>query len=610
MNISVFFFGMTAGVFDYICRMNRKTSIIVSISGFILFVISTIIMWQRYQAEALWGHWPLILFLSFWVGIAGLRFQRRQNKTPQHTRWMAYSVLSALLLSIGFPPLAFTILLFVGFVPLLLIEKEVSESSEGHNRKLVFRYAYNTFLLWNIMTTFWVTNTALIAGLLAISANSFLMCIPFILYHHSRHVISQNLQGLGFIVFWITFEYLHHQWQLSWPWLTLGNGLSEFPALIQWYEYTGAFGGSLWVLWFNLLAFRIVSEARQKELKSYINPVLVLFIPIAFSIYLFTTYTPQGNPVEVVVVQPNFEPHYEKFTISRSQQLQRFLKLSDSLVTDKTKYVLFPETSFNRVDTSNVLKNSAIKSLKKYVDQHPGLKIVTGISSYKLYEADEPHSPATRTGTRRSGEPYYWESYNAAYQISSETDQIPIYLKSIHVPGAESFPYRKYLFFMKPVVDALDGAVALGKQEERAVFSSKEGNVAPIICYESIYGRYVTDYIKKGANALFIGTNDGWWDHTAGHKQHLQFATLRAIETRRSIARSANTGISAFIDQRGQIHQATDYGAATAIRGDLLFNDQITIYTVWGDLVARISLFTSILLLLNSFVRGITGKRN
>ena len=95
--------------------------------------------------------------------------------------------------------------------------------------------------------------------------------------------------------------------------------------------------------------------------------------------------------------------------------------------------------------------------------------------------------------------------------------------------------------------------------------------MAPVICYESVYGEYSTGYIKKGAQAIFIMTNDGWWDNTAGHRQHLYFASLRAIEARRAIARSANTGISAFVNQRGDILQPTRYDEPIAIKTQYSF---------------------------------------
>jgi apolipoprotein N-acyltransferase len=210
-----------------------------------------------------------------------------------------------------------------------------------------------------------------------------------------------------------------------------------------------------------------------------------------------------------------------------------------------------------------------------------------------------------REQVRRPGDTMYYEILNAAIQIDPSTREVPLYRKSKLVPGPEILPYRRIFFFMKPLIDKLEGTTAgVGTQPERSVFSSDAGKVAPAICYESVFGEYVTGYIQKGAQAIFIMTNDGWWDNTAGHRQHLYFASLRAIETRRAIARSANTGISAFVNQRGDILQPTRYDEPIAIKGSIRFNDSITFYIRWGDAVARIALFTSILFLLNTFVRS------
>ena len=106
-------------------------------------------------------------------------------------------------------------------------------------------------------------------------------------------------------------------------------------------------------------------------------------------------------------------------------------------------------------------------------------------------------------------------------------------------------------------IDLGGTAGSLGMQAHPSVFRSGKITAAPVVCYESVYGDYVREYINQGANIICIMTNDGWWEDTPGYRQHCQYARLRAIEERRSIARSANTGISCFIDQRGEIHQAT-----------------------------------------------------
>ena len=103
---------------------------------------------------------------------------------------------------------------------------------------------------------------------------------------------------------------------------------------------------------------------------------------------------------------------------------------------------------------------------------------------------------------------------------------------------------------------------------------------------------------------IFIITNDGWWGNTAGHKQHLHYASLRAIETRRSIARSANTGISAFINQRGDIEQATEYWEPAVIQGTIRANDQMTFYGRHGDYLARTAAWLSVFVFLAALVKG------
>jgi apolipoprotein N-acyltransferase len=165
------------------------------------------------------------------------------------------------------------------------------------------------------------------------------------------------------------------------------------------------------------------------------------------------------------------------------------------------------------------------------------------------------------------------------------------------VPGAEFLPFRDFLPFLKPLVDMLQGSVAgLTGQKTRDVFHSDVADVAPVICYESVYGQYVGGYVRNGANIIFIVTNDGWWDLSPGHIQHLKIGAMRAIEHRRPIARSANTGTSCFINIRGDILQPTKYEETIAIKAKVSPGHSITFYTRWGDMIARIAVFLAVLI--------------
>jgi apolipoprotein N-acyltransferase len=174
------------------------------------------------------------------------------------------------------------------------------------------------------------------------------------------------------------------------------------------------------------------------------------------------------------------------------------------------------------------------------------------------------------------------------------------------VVGVENFPYQSILRpLLGDVMLDLGGTVAVKTtQEDRATFESNtEVNYAPIICYESVYGEFVTGYVKNGAHVLAIMTNDAWWDETQGHQQHWEYAKLRAIETRRSVARSANTGISGVIDATGKVMQQTNYNQAIAIKASVPIYTKQTFYVSHGDYIARIAQFLALFIFLFSVIK-------
>jgi len=134
-------------------------------------------------------------------------------------------------------------------------------------------------------------------------------------------------------------------------------------------------------------------------------------------------------------------------------------------------------------------------------------------------------------------------------------------------------------------------------QPERTVFThpQKGYNVGPVICYESIYGAFVTEYVRKGAHFLGVITNDAWWGNTPGHKQLLSYTRLRAIENRRGISRSANTGISTFINPLGEYDEQLAYDRQGILTGTLPKMERLTFYTRYGDFIARLAVLIAAL---------------
>ncbi len=523
------------------------------------------------------------------------------------------SVLSGILLSmawLGFPGW----LLFVAFIPLLYLDDYFVQLSKEFRSVSFWGHAYLSFFIWNILTTWWIMHATLAGAAMAIITNSFLMSLVWWLIHIARRNFRANLGYLSLFVFWISFEYFHFHWDIEWPWLTLGNGFSNNIKIVQWFEYTGTLGGTLWILIVNVLLFRLIQNWLDKKLfKQLLMPagflILILIIPITVSLYRYFSYTEKNDPKDIVVIQPNIDPYSERYDLqAENQKLEKFLRLAKSKTTDETDYIIGPETVFENPrywNEDNLQSNEQLHRLKEFLDGYSNAEMVFGVSSYKVYTDKENVTSTSRT---RDGVTY--DMFNTAIFLGAN-HETQIYHKSILVVGVEKMPFMKYLGFLGDLVINIGGTSnSLGRQEEPSNFITWDNvQIAPVICYESVFGEYVTKYINKGAQLIFIITNDGWWKNTPGYRQHLSFARLRAIETRRSIARAANTGISCFINQRGDVLQKTEWWKEDAISATINANDDITFYVKYGDYVARISLFISALLILNLIAQGLIKRQ-
>ena len=526
------------------------------------------------------------------------------------------SISSALLFWLGWPVKPLPFLLFIAMAPLFAIENHVTAERYRHPGRVFFGYTYLTLFLWNILTTWWVYYSTAIGAVFMLLANALLMSIPFVLFRLTKRLAGESWGFFGFVLYWITFEYVHLNWDVSWPWLTLGNGFASFPEWVQWYEYTGVFGGTLWILLSNIAIHYIFLRdgalwQGMIRWRSLLYALIWIVIPIIYSYIIYARYEEQGVEVEIVAVQPNIDPYTEKFAsgenfIPYEEQVTRFAALSAQKITPQTKFVLWPESAFDGAYWESSFSSTEVYArIMNFKEKHPNVSLVTGMTSLIQYEQARDVTPTARYREDLGS----YDVFNTAFFVPDQGEPL-FYHKSRLVPGVEIMPYPQVLGFLSTLIFDLGGTSGgFGRQEERTVlYNSDSLGGAPAICYESIYGDYLTRFVRNGAEMIFIITNDGWWGNTAGHKQHLHYATLRAVETRRSIARSANTGISAFIDQRGNIDQATNYWEPAVIRGTIRANDSLTFYARHGDYLARTAAWLSIFVLLAALVKGKVTK--
>ena len=508
--------------------------------------------------------------------------------------------LPALLFWLAWEPMPFTPLVFIAFVPFFYLAEWGRSTSKGKN----FGVLFLALMLWNISTTWWVWFASDVGAIAMLILNSMLMYLPFGLsrWLQRKKWFIWDAKWL-FIALWLLYEYGHHRWDLSWPWLTLGNAFSGMPWYVQWYEITGTLGGTALILSVNVLVYHALMNDQSNAKRSWIMRFrLPLGIVSVFGIlsvllgqlasdFVYQKKSKLKQPYRVVAIQPNYDPYDEKFVLDPMQMVRDMAKTSDS--AGPADCILWPETSLvGNIDVGSPAQDMQVSYLMHHWLKNGPADNAAGDSSLNHSRAAGPPSMLIGSNmihwyswmgkgkpdvaARQSSNLEYWYTlHNSALWIQPElsihpigsdpfkherlrgslaTGDIQFYHKSKLVPGTEQLPFVTVLPFLERLAISLDENSAsgtLGKNATAKALGVSNSKVAPIICYESIYGDYVSEYVKDGASWLAVITNDAWWNNTPGHKQHFSYAKLRAIEQRKWVVRSANTGISGFIDPLG-----------------------------------------------------------
>jgi len=562
---------------------------------------------------------------------------------------IALSLLSGVLLWLSWYPHGFTFLIFMALVPLFILSDKLLEKKKGVAFWQGIWTSFPAFLIWNAGVTWWIWNSTDVGAVAAIVLNSFFMSCVFGMWHWvKKSNLPKIAVSLAFVAFWCSWEFLHLNWQITWPWLNLGNVFAVHPKLVQWYEYTGTFGGTIWVLVVNFLVyglFRCVFQHRGTEdteghrdksanpelnsgllnlrisTSSITHPrakktltvlILTILTPIITSLIIYKTYTiNQEAGMEVVIVQQNIDPWTEQYAKTNLELAELIIQTAAPKLTPNTALIVVSESALpHNINEGQLLNldiypHASFQLFDTLFQQYPQLNIILGLSTLAVF--DTKVSPAARAYPNE----IFVELYNTSCLYNQDT--IELYRKCKLVPGVEKMPYPAIFGFLENLAIDLGGTSgSLGIDSEQRAFpvATKQGivKVGAPICYESIFGELFSQFVKNGAQLMCVITNDAWWGNTPGHKQHFEMSRLRAIETRRYILRAANTGISGFIDPLGETSQKTAYNTRTAISQTVFINNKITFYTQYGDYLARIMLGIAALVLLFVIVLRILSR--
>ena len=534
-------------------------------------------------------------------------------------------LLFAVLMSLPYIVPGCGLVALVALVPLLCAERIAS--MQGVRR--FFWWYYAAFIVFNAITTWWVCKATVGGGIFAVMANAFYMSVIFTLFRLSKKRFSGSVPYILLAVSWIAWErfYLTLS-QISWPWLVFGNAFARTTTLVQWYEYTGLLGGSLWVWAVNLGIFGIMTALSdgswtqwnsKAKCSSLAGLLLVIAGPIICSEVIYHNYEEKSEgTLDVALAQSNFNPYEKLENLPQRVQNQQVIDLFDSGLDTlsaypaKVRLLLVPETFCSDIwlndPTAAPTWNMFMDSI---VCKYPNVNLIFGASTHELFLT----KAAPSILARRYGADAWYQSYNSAF-ILDATGRYDRIDKTKLVVGSELTPYPR---IFAPLDDRLGGLMGrCVPQGEARIFTVKgmdaAGNVnqeIPVgvpICYESIYPEFCAQYVRKGAQLICVITNDGWWGDTAGYRQHFSYSRLRAIELRRDIARCANTGISGYIDQRGDVLDQSKWWTPDMMEREVNLNSGITFFARNGDIVGRVCTMLFCMLFLGFIVKSITKK--
>lgn len=513
------------------------------------------------------------------------------------TKEYFFAVLSGCLLSVPFLIESVAPLLYVAFIPLLFAENVIQNQAVPDRWKIV-NISLLSFFIFNALSLWWIAKASFNGYLLTCFVGSFAMSISFIAYSKMKSFFPVRLRGILFLCTWISYEYLQYHWEFSFPWLNLGNAFAFNKSLIQWYEYTGILGGTLLVVIVNYALFVVLqSKFALKYAAAVLMIAAAIVLPFLLSNHLIRYVEKTDDEIHCIAVQPNINPYTEKFLMPVKSQVNKMLSVLSETMLLEESLVVFPETAlYDTIDQDNVFNNVYLQYIKSRLH---GTPFIVGVTSYKFYK--NYNKPALGKHDKFGR---YYHLYNSA--LYAALDTVQLIHKNKRVPGVEKIPFSQYFPFLENIaIDIGGGLGTIAYNETFSCFNipSLNCSVAVAICYESLYGAYVSQKVRSGAHLIAIITNDGWWGNTQGYKYHNAMASLRAIETRRWIVRSANNGISSIIDHRGDVLASSIYGIDAIVASNVGVCKSITFYAQYGDIIGILCAICLFLLICYNITR-------
>ncbi len=440
------------------------------------------------------------------------------------------------------------------------------------------------FLVFYFIAGNWILQAAhmgLILGLLVVLPHLFILS-PYILF-----LKKGSRWASGYFLFaWVAMEFVQSWFQLGSPFYNLGNNLAARPEIIQWYSFTGSTGGTIWIVLINLL-FLSLTKSVIRHKAGWLKPVMavsvVVFLPVFISLIIYHTWRERGVPAEVLIVHPATDNSDIKYRVNIYELMDIYLGLVNPHLTDRTEYVVLPETSITNAGwETDFNRNLVFDRWYERTADHPGLKLVTGAITYEVIPDVKRIKGYERNPGIRYSQNYktWYNTYNAALLIEKGRP-VQIRVKEGLVPYSEYAPYPRIMPRLAPI--GIDLQFSRRKSDSPVFKAGDHHKTTALICYELVYGRLFSRAARKGAEAFFVILNEGWYDVPRVSRQFLQLSVIRAIENRRCVAQSSNMGISAFVNQKGEVTNQADSKYPAILKKSIHFNSDKTPASIMGS---------------------------
>lgn len=546
-----------------------------------------------------------------------LPFLKRRILTPEEKSKLRKEhlllILSGIMLGIGFPPfpMPFPILLFFAFVPYFYVIEKRQSLAE------INRATYLTAFVFNLLTIYWVGSWQkqadpflMLSGGALLFVNPALFLIPSTLLYFARKAFP-NRQAIYLLpFFWGAFEYAYMITDLSFPWLTLGNGLANFTAFIQVADIVGVIGLTLLILYINILIYKAFSTVKKdrKAFTYYFTSVIIVFLLVlGYGFYKLSEFKVPERTVRVGLIQPNLDP-WEKWEGGNLDELtESYIALSQQAVAKGAKLIIWPETALP-VFLLDGSYGSIVDSVYSFLKKN-NVYLITGMPDVRYYFNGDNMPPDVIKGKQGS---FYYTIYNGVLLFSPDSRQVQKYGKTKLVPFGERVPFVDAFPFLGDIIKWGVGISGWNVGRDTANFSipynevrssnnkvsrSDSIRVDRLVCYESIYPYFVANFVKRNADFIAVVTNDSWYGKSSGPYQHKDISILRAVENRKSVVRAANGGVSCIIDPMGRIITQSELFTKTFIAGDVQLENTETFFTKYPLLVPAICSIVSIWIL-------------